>query len=292
MSQGDRLRLVLARDETVDLVGYHAGPVGFARDQAGDEPRLILRLVDQRIARQQAHRRRHAENGDTDRRRDDQDEMPGEAHCCLGGQAGAQDPHRQGHDRREGEKPDHGIEIDPERKLGPAYRADHGLGPVDEFGHADDRGRGGGHDDDQEIARPGGQEQQRLGGLAAPQMPQRGKRVVGHVTGDRDRQRERCLEPGRHGHDDAQNLEGSGDGIGEIEQHDEGRRPTREHRERATGLLDARRGAGPQRREQQADRRPDRHRGQRDDHVPAETRRQIGRPGDQYVGDIHHHHDA
>ena len=83
MSQGDRLRLVLARDETVDLVGYHAGPVGFARDQAGDEPRLILRLVDQRIARQQAHRRRHAENGDTDRRRDDQDEMPGEAHCCL-----------------------------------------------------------------------------------------------------------------------------------------------------------------------------------------------------------------
>ena len=52
------------------------------------------------------------------------------------GQAGAQGPHRQGHDRREGEKPDHGIEIDPERKLGPAYRADHGLGPVDEFGHA------------------------------------------------------------------------------------------------------------------------------------------------------------
>ena len=77
---GQRLRLHLPDDHAVDLVGGVLRTVGFARDQSGDEPRLIFGLLDQGIAREQAHRQRDADDRDADGRGDRDDQSSGEGH--------------------------------------------------------------------------------------------------------------------------------------------------------------------------------------------------------------------
>ena len=77
---GQRLRFHLPDDHSVDLVGGVLRTVGFARDQPGDEPRLIFGLLDQGIAREQAHRQRDADNRDADGRGDRDDQSSGKGH--------------------------------------------------------------------------------------------------------------------------------------------------------------------------------------------------------------------
>ena len=79
---GDRQRLCLhlTDDHAVDRVGGEFGPVGFARDKPGNEPRLVFGLLDQRVAREIAHRQGDAHDCHADARgnRDDQASREGQ----------------------------------------------------------------------------------------------------------------------------------------------------------------------------------------------------------------------